>query len=129
MITISDPSPTHNCSGFMRRDFLRIGSLGIGGITLPGISSAKSETASILNKAMRGRSVVFLFLNGGPSHIESFDPKMDAPAEIRSIFGEVKTKHSGITFGSHFPQLASRADMFSIVRSYGSGNSAIRIKK
>ena len=129
MITISDPSPTHNCSGFMRRDFLRIGSFGLGGMTLPGISGANNESASILQKAMRGRSVVFLFLNGGPSHIESFDPKMDAPAEIRSIFGEVKTKHAGITFGSHFPQLASRADMFSIVRSYGSGNAAHTYQK
>ena len=129
MITVSDPSPTHNCSGFMRRDFLRIGSLGLAGLSLPEMIRAREDSSSPLSKAMHGRSVVFLFLNGGPSHIESFDPKMDAPSEIRSIFGEVKTKHPGITFGSHFPQLAARADKFSIVRSYGSGNAAHTYQK
>ncbi len=129
MITISDPSPTHNCSGFMRRDFLRIGSLGLAGLSLPETLRARDESSLLIDKAMHDRSVVFLFLNGGPSHIESFDPKMDAPSEIRSIFGETKTKHSGITFGSHFPQLAARADKFSIVRSYGSGNAAHTYQK
>ena len=129
MITISDPSPTHNCSGFMRRDFLRIGSLGLAGLSLPETLRARDESSLLIDKAMHDRSVVFLFLNGGPSHIESFDPKMDAPSEIRSIFGEIKTKHPGITFGSHFPQLAARADKFSIVRSYGSGNAAHTYQK
>jgi hypothetical protein len=70
-----------------------------------------------------GRSVVLLFLQGGPSHIESFDPKMTAPREIRAIFGETQTKLPGVTFGSHFPKLAAMADRVSVVRSYGSGNA------
>jgi hypothetical protein len=113
----------------MRRDFLRIGALGAMGLTLADLLRARAEASSPLHGIVRDRSVVFLFLNGGPSHIESFDPKMDAPSEVRSIFGEVKTKLPGITFGSHFPQMAARADQFSIVRSYGSGNSGHSYQK
>ena len=107
----------------MRRDFLRIGALGLAGLTLPDLLRARDDNTSPLHNAVRDRSVVFLFLHGGPSHIESFDPKMDAPSEIRSIFGEVKTKLPGVTFGAHFPQMATRAERISVVRSYGSGNS------
>ena len=129
MLRISDTKATHNCEGFMRRDFLRIGALGAMGLTLADLLRARAEASSPLHGIVRDRSVVFLFLNGGPSHIESFDPKMDAPSEVRSIFGEVKTKLPGITFGSHFPQMAARADQFSIVRSYGSGNSGHSYQK
>jgi hypothetical protein len=129
MLRISDTKATHNCEGLMRRDFLRIGALGATGLTLADLLRARAEASSPLHGIVRDRSVVFLFLNGGPSHIESFDPKMDAPSEVRSIFGEVKTKLPGITFGSHFPQMAARADQFSIVRSYGSGNSGHSYQK
>lgn len=123
MLTISDSRLDHCCAGYSRRDFLRVGALGAGGLTLAGLLQSRAEAAPTLGKAVRDRSVVFLFLNGGPSHIESFDPKMTAPSEIRAIFGEVATKHPGVTFGSHFPQMAQRADRFTVVRSYGSGNA------
>ena len=55
---------------------------------------------------LAGKSVVFLFLHGGPSQFETFDPKMDAPSEIRSVTGEIKTTLPGITFGSTFERLA-----------------------
>ena len=122
MLTIADTRSAHTCEGYTRREFLRIGSLGFGGFTLASLLRSQAE-ASQLSSAVTGKSVVFLFLNGGPSHIESFDPKMSAPSEIRAIFGEVQTKLPGITFGSHFPQLAAMADRLSVVRSYGSGNS------
>lgn len=123
MLRITDSKPARTCAGFMRRDFLRIGALGMAGLTLPDVLRAREEAGTSPGSAIRDRSVVFLFLNGGPSHIETFDPKMTAPAEIRSVFGEVKTKLPGITFGAHFPQLAARADRIAVVRSYGSGNS------
>jgi hypothetical protein len=123
MLRISDTQCAHTCAGYSRRDFLRIGTLGIAGFRLPELLQARDEAPSALRHAIRDRSVVFLFLHGGPSHIESFDPKMDAPSEVRSIFGEVKTKLPGVTFGSHFPQMAARADRIAVVRSYGSGNS------
>ena len=129
MLRISDTKADRNCEGLMRRDFLRIGALGATGLTLADLLRARAEASSPLHGIVKDRSVVFLFLNGGPSHIESFDPKMDAPSEVRSIFGEVKTKLPGITFGSHFPQMAARADQLSIVRSYGSGNSGHTYQK
>ena len=122
MFSISDDRLAHCCAGYSRRDFLRIGALGAGGLTLADLLRLRAEASTTLGKAIRNKSVVLLFLNGGPSHIESFDPKMTAAAEIRAIFGEVKTKHPGITFGTHFPQLAQRSDRISVVRSYGSGN-------
>jgi len=67
-------------------------------------------------------------MHGGPSQIETFDPKMDAPTEIRSSTGEVATKLPGITFGGTFPKLAGLADQFSIVRSFQAGNSNHDIK-
>jgi len=115
MFTVSDIGSAHDCSGFSRRDFLRVGALG--GLSLPSLLAAKGKLP------MRDVSVVLLFLNGGPPHIEFFDPKMTAPVEFRSITGEVKTKISGVTFGGTFPKLARMTDKFSIVRSYGSRNN------
>lgn len=66
---------------------------------------------------------MLLFLQGGPPHIEFFDPKLSAPSEIHSITGEIQTKLPGITFGATFPKLAAMTDRFTIVRSYGSGQS------
>ena len=122
MLTISDTGCAHTCQGFTRREFLRVGSLGIGGLTLAGLLRAKAD-ASGIGQAVTGKSVVLLFLGGGPSHLETFDPKMTAPSEIRSIFGEVPTAHAGISFGSHFPQLAKLAKKFSVVRSFQSKNT------
>lgn len=69
---------------------------------------------------LRDKSVVLLFLQGGPPHIEFFDPKLTAPVEIHSITGEVQTKTPGITLGATFPKLAMMTDRFTIVWAYGS---------
>jgi hypothetical protein len=122
MLTIRDTRASRDCQGVSRRDFLRIGSLGMGGLTLPGLLAAKAKAASA-GVSVRDRAVIFLFLQGGPSHIELFDPKMDAGVEIRSTTGEVATRLPGITFGGTFPQMADRADRLAIVRSYASGNA------
>ena len=73
---------------------------------------------------VKDKSVVLLFLQGGPTQIETFDPKMTAPAEYRAMFGEVNTNLAGVTFGSHFPKLAAMADRMAIVRSYRHGISS-----
>ncbi|MCA9267112.1 MAG: DUF1501 domain-containing protein [Planctomycetales bacterium] len=122
MLSIFDPRPAHDCQGFRRREFLRVGAATGLGLTLPGLFGRCALSADGLKEYVTGKSVVFLFLGGGPSHIETFDPKMTAPSEVRSIFGEVATAHSGVTFGGHFPQLAKLAKKFSIVRSYQSRN-------
>jgi len=122
VLTIHDPRPDHNCAGFRRREFLRVGGLALAGLALPQLLAARSVLAKEGKSYVRDRSVVLLFLQGGPSHIEFFDPKMSAPSEIRSITGEVQTKLPGITFGSTFTRLASLADKLAVVRSYGSKN-------
>ena len=121
MLTVSDSSKLG------RRSFLRIGSLGLGGLGLPGLLAA-SRAAAAEGSPLRDRSVVFLFLHGGPSQMETFDPKMTAPSEIRSATGEVATRLPGITFGSTFQKLAQRADRLSVVRSFTTGDSRHDIK-
>lgn len=119
MLTVGDLPSGDGCHGYSRRDFLRIGSLGLGGLSLASQLQAGAQGAGSL---LHDRAVVLLFLQGGPSQLEFFDPKLTAPVEIRSITGEVQTKLPGITFGATFPRLAALADRFTIVRSYGSGN-------
>ena len=77
---------------------------------------------------LTGKSVIFLFLHGGPSQIETFDPKMDRPEGIRSATGEVATTIPGVTFGGTFPRLAARADKLTVVRSFVPGDANHNIK-
>jgi hypothetical protein len=120
MFRFLDDGASQTCRGTSRREFFRVGSLALGGMTLPGLLAAKARAAS---KVVKDRAIVMLFLQGGPSHIEFFDPKMGAPVEFRSITGEVQTKLPGVTFGGTFPQLAAMADQIAVVRSFGSGNA------
>jgi hypothetical protein len=105
-----------------RREFLRVGSLALGGLTLPGLLAAKARAADA-GRLTTDKAVVLLFLQGGPSQIETFDPKMTAPEEVRSIFGEVQTALPGVTFGATFPKLAALAGRLAVVRSFASGNA------
>jgi len=91
------------------------------GLSLPQLLATQAQAAK-RGGYLRDRSVVLLFLSGGPSHIEFFDPKMTAPTEIRSITGEVQTTTPGVTFGGTFGKLAAMTDQISVVRSYGSKN-------
>jgi hypothetical protein len=122
MFTVSDRRLDSNCQGYSRRDFLRIGALGAGALSLPSLLAVQAA-ANGESSFLTGKSVVLLFLQGGPSHLEFFDPKMTAPSDIHSITGEVQTQIPGITFGGSFPQLAQRTGKFTVIRSYGSKNS------
>lgn len=122
MISIIDPSGLSRCRGFSRRQFLRVGSLGCAGLTLPRVVT--DLTAARQPSFIRDKSVVFLFLQGGPPQIEMFNPTMQAASDIRSCTGEVATTLPGVTFGGTFPKLAARADRVAIVRSYASGTGA-----
>jgi hypothetical protein len=112
---------------FRRREFLRIGGLGLGGLSLAQMLGSKA-IAGGASPLLKDRSVVFLFMHGGPSQVETFDPKMAAPTEIRSATGELQTALPGITFGGTFPKLARLADRFSIVRSFQTGDGQHNIK-
>jgi hypothetical protein len=123
MLAIRDPAGDRTCAGPTRRDLLRVGALGAGGLSLAHLFALRSMVAAATGRTPTNKSVVLLFLQGGPSHIEFFDPKMNAPVEIRSVTGETPTRLPGITFGGTFEQLAERTDRIAIVRSYGSKNS------
>ena len=106
-----------------RRSFLKVGSLGLGGLSLDQALAAAAPGIDVT-----GKSVIFLFMHGGPSQTETFDPKMDQPDRIRSATGEIRTSIPGITFGSTFPELAKIAHKFTVVRSFqpGTGNHDIK---
>lgn len=111
-----------------RRSFLQVGGLALGGMSLPGLIAARDALAASGNSVARDKSVVFLFMHGGPSQFETFDPKMTAPSDIRSVNGETSTKIPGVTFGSTMQKLAALADKLSIVRSYTTGDARHDIK-
>ena len=81
-----------DCEGFYRRDFLKIGALGYFGLSLPALLQAQSANAM----ASREKSCILLWLGGGPSHVDTFDPKPEAPAEIRGEFNTIETNANGI---------------------------------
>jgi hypothetical protein len=110
-----------------RRAFLKVGSLALGGWSLPGLFSLR-EALGQFSGVVRDRSVIFLFLHGGPSQTETFDPKMTAPSGVRSETGEIATRLPGVTFGSTFPRLAALAHKLAIVRSYVPGDANHNIK-
>ncbi len=114
--------------GMGRREFLRIGGLGLGGLSLANLLAAQALGAKAGARPVTGKSVIFLFLHGGPSQIETFDPKMDAPAGVRSATGEISTALPSVTFGSTFNRLASHADKLAIVRSFRTGDGNHDIK-
>ena len=88
-----------------RREFLSVGSLGMGGLALPDLLRAE-EAVKKAGGLVKDKCVVFLFQHGGPSQYETFDPKMSAPSGIRSMTGEIPTTIPGITFGSTMQRLA-----------------------
>jgi hypothetical protein len=113
MLTIQSRSGSRFCDGVSRRDFLRIGGLALGGLSLPSILRAEA-------KAGVGRShkaVIMIFLPGGPSHQDIFDLKADAPAEIRGEFKPIATNVPGIQITEHLPRLARMMDKCTIIRS------------
>src|SRR5262249_34996481 len=101
---------------------LRIGALGLTGLTLPGLLRLRSAAAAS-GQSVKDTSVVWLWLGGGPTHVETFDPKMAAPAEYRSMVGAVKTSVPGLEIGGLFPEMARRAKQMAFVRSFAHGNS------
>jgi hypothetical protein len=101
---------------------LKIGTLGLGGLNLSSLLEARARAAEA-GVALKNRSVVLLFLEGSAPHVETFDPKMSAPAEFRSMSGEVQTSIPGVTLGATFPEMARVAHRMAFVRSFHHGDS------
>ncbi|MCI0642476.1 MAG: DUF1501 domain-containing protein [Gemmataceae bacterium] len=110
------------CDGSSRRDFLKVGALGMGGLLLSDLLRFRAA-ASEAGRQTRNTSVVWLWLGGGPTHVETFDPKMSAPAEFRSTIGAVQTNVPGVELGGVFTRMARVADKMAFVRSFAHNNS------
>jgi uncharacterized protein (DUF1501 family) len=117
MLRLIDSHSVRDCSRTSRRDFLQIGLAGLGGLALPAALATQAQASGDL-RFLRKKSVILLFLCGGATQIETFDPKMSAPAEFRSVTGAIPTRVPGLEFGSTYEQLADRADRLAVVRSF-----------
>src|SRR3984885_11958449 len=100
-------------AGVTRRDFLRAGGAGLGALGF-GLRELDAGTAI---KSSSERSVILLLLAGGPSQLETFDPKPDAPAEVRGPFRSIATRCPGVRISEHLPRMATRMDRLALIRS------------
>lgn len=121
MLSLFDTNPL-----LTRREMLRIGSLALGGLSLPSLLGMKANAAPSTSP-VSGKSVIFLFQQGGPPQFETFDPKPDAPDGIRTLTGVTQTSLPGVLFGDTLAQLAPLAHKLSIIRSYHTGNAGHNI--
>lgn len=101
------------CDGISRRNFLKVGALGLGGLSLPQLLQAESVSGI----RQSHKAVIMIFLPGGPSHQDIFDLKMDAPREIRGEFRPIPTNVPGVEICEHLPLLAKQADKYTLIRS------------
>ena len=106
-----------NCNGTTRRDFLQVGLSSLGGLTLPQLLNLRAEALDNPGKTANDTRCILVWLDGGPSHYETFDPKPEAPDGIRGEFGTVKTSVPGVHFCELVPQLAKSLDKYTVVRS------------
>src|SRR5262245_38994043 len=111
---------SRDCDGVSRRELLRIGGLGLAGLTLADLLRIEGRAKTPSPPA---RSVILMWMQGGPSHIDTFDPKPDAPTEIRGEFGSIPTTLPGVRLCEHLPHLAHNLDKFTIIRSGYSYNA------
>jgi hypothetical protein len=112
MLTVSGPSHRY-CDGISRRSFLRIGSLAVGGLTLPSLLRAEQRSGSRKSQ----RSGIMVYLSGGLAHQDTFDLKPNAPTEVRGEFKPIPTNVPGIQIGELLPRLARCMDKLILLRS------------
>jgi len=120
MLTITG-SRGRLCDGFTRRELLRVGGIGLMGLSLPNVLALRqaqaAETASSAGGFGSAKSVIFIFLQGGPSHIDIWDPKPDAPDNIRGKFKPIPTRIPGTHVSEVMPKLAQQLDKATLIRS------------
>jgi hypothetical protein len=109
-------SPHRHTIGINRRELLQVGYSGLLGLGLSSLPAAAAPT-SAGRQARKPKSLIIIYLTGAPSHIDTFDLKPDAPAEVRGEFKPIATNVPGIHVGEHLPRLAARADKYALVRT------------
>tara|TARA_B100002052_G_scaffold292496_1_gene314173 strand:- start:153 stop:1550 length:1398 start_codon:yes stop_codon:yes gene_type:complete len=122
MLTINDAS-----GKISRRKLLSIGSLGLGGLSLASLLNVQAQAAT-LSKALRNKSVIFLFQQGGPSQFETLDPKPLADESVRTVCDVIPTALPGVHFGEYLPRLSQLADRFTTVRNFQTLNAGHNIQ-
>src|SRR6267142_248520 len=115
MLTFFNGGSEQFCDGISRRGFLRAGGLALGGLALSDFLRLKAQGA--VGPERQGKSVIMICLGGGPSHVDMYDMKPEAPAEIRGEFRPIKTNVPGMELSELLPRQAKIADKFAVVRS------------
>src|SRR5580765_5736610 len=114
--TMTQRLPTARCDGVNRRDFLRVGVVSCLGLSLSDVlrAQASSPADPASKKAV---SCILIWLDGGPSHLDTFDPKPEAPVEVRGDFKPIATSVPGIQICQHFPKIAKSMSDVALIRS------------
>src|SRR5689334_19484391 len=115
---------SRSCDGVSRRAFLRVGGLAALGLSLPAFLRLQRAAASESSTGGKARNCILLWMQGGPSHHDTFDPKPDAPAEVRGEFNTIPTTLPGVRIAEHLPSLARQTDKFSIIRGHDPKNGS-----
>lgn len=122
-------SQYRNCAGLTRRNCLQLGLAGFMGTGLTSLLRLQAQAAVPTPRVAKAKSCILIWMDGGPTHFETFDPKPDAPAEIRGEFEPISTKLPGVQFSQHMTKLAGMLDQVSVIRSirhdqgnHGAGN-------
>ena len=113
MLTIEHDRPTKNCQGMSRRSAIKAGFLGLSGLSLGDLLRLRASGAAEKND----KSVILIWLDGGPSQLESYDPKPHAPSDYRGPFGALQTNVPGMIVSETMPLHAHLADKMAYVRS------------
>ena len=118
---------TRLCDGISRRELMQIGSLSMAGLSLPTLLQARetlTRPATAYDQSFgQAKNIIFLYLAGGPPQHETFDPKPDAPVEIRGPFNPISTNIPGIQFCELLPRIATHADKLAVVRSMSTNDN------
>jgi len=112
--------PVYSCNGWSRREMIRVGGLGLLGLGLPSLTALSSESKKALGKPAsfgKAKNCIILYLSGGPAQLDTFDPKPDAPEDIRGEFKTIQTSLSGVRFSELLPNAAKWMHKSALVRT------------
>src|SRR5438094_6247441 len=126
MLTIQDEG-SRLCDGLTRRDWLRAGSLGLFGLSLPALLQTRRARAALADRGQafgQAKACIVLFLMGGPPQHETWDPKPDAPAEIRGDLRPISSAVGGLSVGELMPHVARLADKCCVLRAVSTNDNA-----